>query len=215
MLEFYDFGKAADNKVLSETILHVTPLTVLPLLNGEWGVEDTPLEVEGVDADGNKYADKVSTKNAITCKWLPWGSNRSTAPDVRRGERILIYRAADSASEFYWVCPGLDDHLRRLETVVYLWSADPEGLSDTPATVENSYSLVVSTHEKQLTLQTTQLNGEPFPHTLQLDATKGIFTYTANVGNGFNVESAENTVRGVTCKIVSLNTLLSAALPKS
>lgn len=195
MFNFYDFGIAADNKALEATTLAVTPLTVVPLLNGELGIADQSLEVEGVDFDGNSYSDKLADQNAITCKWLQWGSNRSTPPDVRRGERILIYRAGDSASEFYWVCPGLDDHLRRLETVVYLWNADPDGLSDTPSSVDNSYSLVVSTHKKQLTFQTTQLNGEPFQHTLQLDAEKGIFTYADNVGNGFNVESGENTVR--------------------
>ena len=187
--KLYSFGIAAENKVLSSNELWVVPIEVFPAMEGELGEEISELKHKGVNSFDEPYEVTVKHGQAIPCKWLQWGSNRKTAPDVRRGERILIYRVADGDEEFYWVCPGLDDHLRRLETVLWLFNANPDGLSDQKSDIDSSYAIEFSTHKKLLTLKTTMLNGEPFTHVLQLNTGTGAFTYSDNIKNFVEVDS--------------------------
>jgi hypothetical protein len=190
----YAFGKAANNKELNSNLLEVTPIEILPLLNGRLNTETEELTYEGVNAEGISEKLTINIKSSITCKWLQWGSNRDTAPDVRRGERIMIYRYADSVDQFYWVPTGLDEHLRRLETVVWLFSADPDGLSDEGKTAENSYSISVSTHSKQITIQTVKLNNEPYAYTIQINADYGALVFQDDVGNYIQLDSPETKI---------------------
>lgn len=192
--KLYSFGIAAENKPLTTKTLLVIPIEVLPAMEGELGEESEELKHKGVNSFDEPYEVTVKTRNAIPCKWLQWGSNRDTAPDVRRGERILIFRVGDSDEEFYWVSMGLDDYLRRLETVRYLFNADPDGLSDSEPSPENSYCLEYSTHEKKITLTTTKLNGEPFAYTVQLNTGEGYFTVTDDAKTFIEMDSAEQRI---------------------
>lgn len=188
-LKLYSFGIVLENKPRSINDLLVCPVEILPLLSGELGSEIESLEHKGVDFYGEEYTVKVNARQGIRCKWLSLGSNRVTAPDVRVNERVLIYRFADS-DEYYWKETGLDEHLRRLETVSWLFSADPNGLADTPRSAENSYVFEVSTHDKLITLRTTTLNEEPFAYTFQINTNEGRVTLTDDSGNFFELDSA-------------------------
>lgn len=190
----YSFGVAADNKQLNSHELEVIPLEVFPLTQGAVNSESQEIKYEGVDQEGKIENLSITVKPSITCKWLQWGSNRATPPDVRRGERILIYRYADSDNQYYWKETGLDDHLRRLETVVYLFSADPDGLSNTPRSPENSYSIAISTHTKQISINTVKLNGEPFAYQIQLNTDVGAFVIEDDIGNFIQLDSAEHCI---------------------
>jgi phage baseplate assembly protein gpV len=190
----YSFGVAADNKQLNSNELEVIPLEIFPLTEGAVNSESQDIKYEGVDQEGKVENLSITVKPSITCKWLQWGSNRATPPDVRRGERILIYRYADSDNQYYWKETGLDDHLRRLETVVYLFSADPDGLSNTPRSPENSYSISISTHSKQISINTVKLNGEPFAYQIQLNTDVGALVIEDDIGNFIQLDSAEHCI---------------------
>jgi hypothetical protein len=191
--KFYSVGIIAENKPLSTNDALVVPMEILPLLDGEIGVEDEKIEHKGLDQFDKHYTVSVNSRNALVCHWLQLGSNRKTAPDVRKGERVAIYRFGDS-DIFYWKELGLDDHLRRLETVTYLFSDVPDGTSDEPLTAENCYVVEVSTHQKTITLTTVKTNGEPFAYTMQLNTDVGAFTLTDDVGNYIQLDSADTAI---------------------
>lgn len=191
--KLYSMGLVVENKPRTTTELLVAPIEVLPLLSGGLGVEDEILEDQFKDFYQKEYTVKVKARQALTCKWLPWGSNRASAPDMRIGERVFIYRFADS-DEYYWVDTGLDAHLRRLETVAWLFSADPNGTSDDPRSAENSYLFEVSTHDKLITLKTTSLNGEPFEYTFQFNTGEGRVTLADDDGNYIEFNSTETSI---------------------
>lgn len=191
--KLYSMGLVAENKPRDTSDVLAIPIEILPLLSGGLAVEDEIIEDQFKDFYEKEYTVKVKARQALTCKWLPWGSNRATAPDVRRGERVFIYRFAD-ADEYYWVDSGLDAHLRRLETVAWLFSADPNGTSDDPRTAENSYLFEVSTHDKLITLKTTALNGEPFEYTFQFNTGEGRVTLADNDGNYIEFNSTETSI---------------------
>ena len=81
------------------------------------------------DKKGYVYSDKIETSNSLMAEWLPLGSNRATAPNVRRGERVFLLQYADD-DKYYWVTAGLDPHLRRRETVVFNISNTVDEIDD-------------------------------------------------------------------------------------
>ncbi|WJJ55146.1 hypothetical protein [Xanthomonas phage RTH11] len=186
-MRFYSIGQAANNKRLTDgngrpdRTLEVTPVEQLGQLDGELVSLPFQSEVSGERADGSSYTSKVTLNTALTATWLPMGSNRVTPPDVRRGERVIIWRYKDT-DQFYWTETGWDEHLRRLETVHYRWSATPEPGADMTAGT-NYYHLMVSTHEGMIHLETSEANKEKATFVLQLNTKDGHIALTDNHGN--------------------------------
>ncbi|WP_257292777.1 hypothetical protein, partial [Endozoicomonas sp. ONNA1] len=187
-LKFFSIGIVATNKALSSKHIDVAPIEILPYFDGELNPNPTNVQSSGIDADSVQYVSKVKMDTVIKAQWFSKETNRRTAPDVRRGEQVLIYRYAND-DKFYWVSLGRDDHLRRLETVVWAWSGYPDPNTDIELGPDNSYMLELSTHNKALTLTTSKANGEPFGYTLQLNTGDGNFTITDDVGNIIQLDS--------------------------
>jgi hypothetical protein len=188
----FSTGYAAENKTLSSKELQVFPAEILPYVDGEVIFEPIEIEESGEDYFGEQYTVKVETSLSINCTWLQMGSNRQTPPDIRRGERILIYRYADT-DKYYWATLGMDEHLRRLETVVYAWSNIREGNIEA-LTPDNSYYAEISTHNKHITLQTNKSDGEPFAYTIQIETKEGNVVISDDAGTFIHVESAQRRV---------------------
>lgn len=189
LFNIYSIGYAAENKALGSKELQVFPVEVLPYVDGEILYEPIEVEENGVDYFGEKYSVKVKTSLSINCHWLQWGGNRQTPPDIRRGEKVIMYRYADT-DKYYWLSMGLDEHLRRLETVVYAWSNIREGNIEA-LTPENSYYVEVSTHNKSVTLATNKSDGEPYAFTVQINTKEGGVVITDDADNFIQLESSE------------------------
>lgn len=188
-LRFYSIGIVAQNKNLNSKIIDVTPVEELNLLDGEITGNTVNLSVSSVDHEGKSFSSNVNSNITLKATWLPIGiSNRKTAPDVRRGESVVIYQFGDSA-KYYWSTLKDDTHLRRLETVIYAFSASTK--EDTEQTAENTYYFEISTHKKCCTFHTSKANGEPFSYTVQINSKDGIFIVTDDVGNHFYLNSKD------------------------
>lgn len=198
--QIYSIGIAAANKHLDSDLLQIVPIEITPFGEGELDSKIEEFEGEGKDRFNEDYHVKVSHDRAIEAKWLRiHHTNRRTSPDVRRGERIMVYRHSDSG-EFYWDSMGMDDHLRRLETAIYSWSATPREDEDATAP-EHSYSLEVCTHTKQVTFRTARDpeeggggDGEPFSYTFQFNTGEGAVILTDHVGNWIQLNSADTKI---------------------
>jgi hypothetical protein len=183
----YSLGIAAENKPRSARHLNITPTEALPALDGEINFNPQRETFSGVDSKGDPYEVAVNKDVSLNAEWLPFGSNRVTPPDIRRGEPILIYRMADS-DRYFWECLGLRDDLRRLETVIFAISADPnpnsEGLD-----ISKCYFIEVSSHDKMVTLGTSKANGEPFAYTAQFNTGTGEFVLEDDIGDHLYLNS--------------------------
>lgn len=189
-------GIVADNKAMQDANgkwnyeVTVTPIESMGMLDGEIKSQPTNVEVSGVDHAGNNFSSKATVDATITATWLPFGSNRVTAPDVRRGVRVLLWQAANS-DKYYWTNAGLDGNLFKLETVIFAFSATKnEGVGGLD--LDKCYYIEVSTHSKAITLQTSSDNGEPFEYTFQFNTAEGAVTLADDVGNFFQLDSAEH-----------------------
>lgn len=185
-------GHAASNLPLDSNMLEVYPVEEMGYADGEINDHRETIEMTGVDADGNEYKDSIQTSNTIVAEWLPFGSNRYTAPNVRRGEKVILWQYAD-VDKYYWTIMGTEPYLRRLETVVWNFS-NTRDESTTKLDSSNSYSVIVSTHTKEITVQTTKSDGESYEYIAKIDADKGIFVVTDDIGNQISIESGERRV---------------------
>lgn len=189
----YAVGTAAENKALKSKTLKVTPHEQLPFLDGELRENPTPLAYASTDADGLQSQGQVFSDNVVEALWLPENSNRVTAPDIRRGERILLYRYGD-AEQIYWRPMGLDEHLRKLETVVLAISANPTEGNEV-LDPSQCYFIEISSHLQHIVLQTCKAGGELVAYTLKLDMAAGQFVMMDDMGNHMFMDSQEAHLR--------------------
>jgi hypothetical protein len=180
-LKFYSYGIVAASKKLGSKEVEVTPTEELPFLDGQVSITSESITGKGVDSTGAAYSSSVKSGLTLTATWLSLSvSNRLTAPDVRTGESVVLMQFGD-ADKYYWMTTREDMSLRRLETVIYGWSAtDAEG-----ATInqETMYWLEINTHRGVVHFHTSAAHGEPYTTDLQIDTANGIFTFMNNVGD--------------------------------
>lgn len=191
LFHHYSIGIVAENAQMSSHEILVTPIEHLSFLDGEIRSNPTQQSAQGVDASGRNYTVNVIHDNCIQATWLDIsGSNRITPPNVRRGERVSIYRYGD-ADKFYWSALGLDNKLRKLETVTHAYSGTQDN-SDDELTATNSYLTEVSTHKKTITVSTSKKNGEVAGYTVQIDAGRGLIHIQDDQGQVFELDTTNH-----------------------
>lgn len=191
LLHMYSIGVAANNKEIGSDILYVTPIEAVMMQNGELISNPFKQSTQGEDADGNTYNTSVNTDAAIKCTWKR-DSNRRTSPDVRRGERVMIWRYADR-DEYMWESLGQDDHLRKLETVVLGISGTPDESADGTES-SKGYYIEMSSHKGMITIQTSTENGEKTTTAIQMNGMGGMITIVDGNGNNFHINTGETIV---------------------
>lgn len=183
---------AAINLPLDSNFLEVYPVEEIGYVTADVHDERETHVESGEDAYGNAYMDEVETSNCIVAEWLPWGSNRYTAPNVRRGEKVILWQY-DEVDKYYWTVMGTEDYLRRLETVVWNFS-NTRDESVKKLTKDNSYTAIVSTHTKEITIQTSKSDGEQFEYIIRLDTKNNLFIVTDDDNNQITLESGERRI---------------------
>lgn len=185
----YSVGIVAVNKPLNSKDIEVTPIEVLPMLDGEVTDNLTTTVSKGKGLDDASF--ESTTRSAITLKatWMPFGSNRRTAPDVRRGEKVMIYRFGDS-DKYYWKELEYDEKLRKKETIIFAISNTDDEAADADA--DNTYYFTFSTHSKTVALHTSTSDGEPVGYDFVFNTEDGNVVLTDTNDNSFFLDSTEN-----------------------
>lgn len=183
-------GVVAENKLRTTNEVEVLLNELNPFLHGELKSDTVEDIAEGVDRQGNSFSVMAKMSNTIKAKWKGDGTNRTSAPDVRRGERVEVWQFSN-ADQYYWSVlrePG--SNVRRLETVVTTFN-NSQDESQTESTKNNSWYNEVSTHDGHMTIKTNKSNGEPFAYTIQLNAKEGNFVIADDAGLYIQANSAE------------------------
>jgi len=187
IISIYSLGTVAENKLPDTDVVEIYPNETLPLMDGELDVSISPVESSGIDREGRGYTASANVANTLSCKWLK-STFRDTCPDVRRGERVLIINIGNSM-DFWFIPLGLDDHLRRLETVRFSISAFPENEDEDPS-VDNRYFIELSSHKKTITVSTSMRNGEVASYVMQLNMDIGHATLVDNTEQIIQMDTA-------------------------
>lgn len=180
MFRLVAVGTAAENLKLGSVELMVNPHEKLGFQDGETVDRVVTMEYGHQNSDGKENSGVAFVSDNHPATWLP-DSNRKTPPNIRRGERVKIYQFG-SNDKYYWRVFGLDDHLRRLETVVFGINANPsEGQDGNDP--ENMYFVEWSSHKKMITLSTSKKNGEFCTYDVQFDMASGRIVIQDDQGN--------------------------------
>lgn len=191
-LHFYSIGIVAVNKPLSSKEIEVTCTETAPMLSGEITDNKVTVKAEATDSDGSAYQVEMESTVTIKATWLPInGSNRLTAPDVRRGEVVIVYQFAD-ADKYFWATLKDDMHLRKLETVIYAFSATQD--ENAPVDSDNYYFVEISTHKKIIHISTSKANGEFCSYDIQINAGDGFIMIQDDIGNYIGFDSQANQI---------------------
>lgn len=186
-------GQVAAHKVLNSVEIEVYPIEHSPIASGELNSTQGEYKATVSSKAGATNESVVATSATWKAEWLPIGdSNRQTAPDVRRGELVMIYQFADR-DKYYWATLASDLNFRKLETVVWAFSATKEE-GATPNS-DNCYFIEISTHKGLIHIHTTQKNGEYCGYDIQLNTKEGRFVIADTVGNELLLDSTENQFR--------------------
>jgi hypothetical protein len=187
-------GFVAANKERGTDMVEVWPAELMPELNDDLTPATQDLSFTGISCDKKPYRVQLKRGFTLECKW--YGDklgNRVTAPDVRRGERVNIYQVGDSEL-YYWESLGIDQHLRRLETIIETISDIPDN-DDTVPDDTNTWTIEKNTHEGHITIRTTQSNGEKAAWTVQIDGADGKVVIEDQKGNHIFVDSVEDHIQ--------------------
>lgn len=183
---FYSVGRVAANMPLDSDLIEVTPTEDFPFMEGELTDHSEKQTVKGQREDGSAFSVSVQQSNTIQAKWLRNHDNRLTPPNVRRGETVILYQFGD-ADKYYWTTQLIDSKLRRLETVIYGWSAS--AVEDDPVDSDHMYYFELSTHKKLVTFHTSKVNGEFTAYDIQINTQDGTILIQDDMGNYISLDS--------------------------
>lgn len=186
-LKLYSLGIVVNDKLRDSDIIDVYPVEDMPFINGK--IKDYKQSVTGNvnDSKGVSKPLNIDMGAVIKAKWIPYGgSNRSSSPDVTKNETVLVFRFGET-NKFYWTTVFNEPSIRRLETVVHRYGATSEygvELDDS-----NSYTLIVSAHDRFIRLTTSNKNKEVVKYQLLLDLNKGTIGINDDQQNDIIIDS--------------------------
>ena len=192
-LRFYSFGLVTADKKEGTNSTWVTPTEAVPFMDGDVTSKVTTFTAKGVNKDGKPYTVKLKGSTSVRAEWLPWNSNRYTAPDLKEGELVILMKFGD-VDRYYWISTGMTDDLRRLESIMWGASAEPDPSKEL-IPYENIYTVEVDTKRKYIKINTTKANNEPFAYVIELDTEYGKFTVKDDDGNHIFLDSAKNIIQ--------------------
>lgn len=204
MFRLVSVGTASENLPLNSSQLVVSPHEKLAFMDGQTAERVDAMEYGHQNSDGKENSGVAFVSDTLTAEWLPT-SNRKTPPNIRRGERVKIYQFG-SNPKYYWRVMGLDDHLRRLETVVFGINANPSESQD-GFNPDDMYFIEWSAHKKMITLSTSKKNGEFCTYDVQFDMASGKIIIQDDQGNHilFDTKNTHILIKNMLGAFIELN----------
>ena len=193
----YSIGIVAEDKPVGSDDIEVVPSELIVDANGDIAAREK-ITSNITSPFGEKETINVETGNAITARWLSFGSNRGSAPDVCKGESVLLfyYRGTD---QYYWLPLFFEPELRKKETVVYYFAnkTSASGTSNSASVtasdlLKQGYYFKVDTRDKKISLHTPNNDGEPAKYNVVLDIKQGVFTLEDDKENKLTIDSVNS-----------------------
>ena len=185
-------GVATENLQPGSRTLPITLAEMFPAQAGEITSRYDTQEITGQNAEGTSYASKATTTSSITAEWLPFGSNRISAPNIRRNEAVLVWATADH-SEYRWTALGDHDDYRNTEIVIFGFRAAKD-YEKKPNTTDSMYCFEVNTERGLIAVSTTTDRGEFTRTALVWDTAEGTWTYEDGVKNKICSDAKERMI---------------------
>lgn len=189
---YIGMGTVSENKPLGSRVILYRPVEENPLTPGDMVSENLRLESKFKDSKGIEKTATLYTNTSRDALWLPDDSFRLTAPDVRRGEKVKLYRYGDQV-QVYWKEMGDGKGKRRGETIILGASGRldlPNSTkSEKDAIIEEHYRIEMSGHQRIINISTAAANKEVSVYSLLLDGGNGIISLADAEGNELTLDT--------------------------
>lgn len=193
-LRFYSFGIVIKDKEINTSDIEVTPIEMLPLLSGKLEDISENYKFKLPDSNGVIRSVDVTSVSSLSARWWSLAtSNRATAPDVCKGETVLLLKYAD-VEDIYWTSLFFEPKLRKLETVCYMYSNEKTPLKAFDK--NSSYWFQVDTRNKTVQLHTSANDTEACEYDIILDCGAGTLIIKDSLGNYFTLYSKDGKLVG-------------------
>ncbi len=206
---FDSIGTVANNKLYDTNKIKVFPIEHLAEYDGNITDEDDRTKKDGnvikkkqsgnvsnsdnsknkktntktnvVDSGNKKSAGNADKKMYVEAEWIDLGgSNRKTAPDVKKGETVVLYRFGD-ANRWFWSSLQYESDLRRKESVLHIYgNTDEHGVT---LDNTNSYFTLMDTVNKLIHIHTSDNDGEVTTFDIKLNTKEGYLEVIDGNGN--------------------------------
>lgn len=190
VLECFGVGTVTEDKNTDTDEVLVYCPALFPDADGETSATTERVTVDSDTPTGDTRSSTGLRSNSIPCVWLPFNTNRVTAPDVRVGSKVVVYKFKGT-STYRWMYFGMDGTLR-LETIIWAISASPKVDADIPFDTDHYYMFLISSHTKKMQILTGQGNGEATSYAVTLDMGEGGFSFVDGEKNALVLNSMEH-----------------------
>jgi hypothetical protein len=188
-LKLYSLGIVIEDKKDESDYIKANPTETISFSNDILTDDDKKYQTETANSKNVKSKDKLTGGSSLVAKWVPFGqSNRISAPDVVKGETVILFKYADD-DDYYWTTIFREPSLRRLEHVLYAYSDLKDG--NKAFDKNSSYWIEISTKKKHIHLHTSKSNEEPYGYDVKIDTARGKLTIDDNAGNSIFINSKE------------------------
>lgn len=184
-------GRVVANKERDSFLVKIHPFEIIPHAPEELDDSTVDRKKEGIDHVGKKYSVTVVEQSWLEAEWIG-KTYFEKAPDVAKGELVMVYRSGDSDS-FYWDVFGRNDSHRKQEDVVISFSAkkDYDPGEPVPKDETNSYRFRINTYDKFVEFTTSEDNGEVTTYKMRFDMAEGTFELVDKETNRFYLNTLE------------------------
>lgn len=187
----YYIGYVAEDKAANSAEISVFVPELLPGVTGALGAAQSTERFSVTTATGAELGGRAKVSNSIKAIYRGT-SNRKYAPDVVKGEQVLITKFAD-ADQYYWESLGRDAALRKLETL-RIEVSDSEDIVKV-LTDDNTYYWELDTRNGRVRIKTAKSNGESYAYDFHIDTKQSTATLKDDSGNEFLIDSKIPRVR--------------------
>jgi len=200
LLRIYSLGYVAEDYVEDNPFLNVVPIEDITDITGN--LTDSVLEEnENIDND-NKIEKTIKQKGyTVRAKWFNlMEPNRLTAPNLCKGETVILWRYANS-DIYLWTNMYNELDKRKLEKATYVFSNKRSIAGDINAV----YYFTIDTINKRIRLHTDASDGELTTYDIDIDTKNGIFTIIDGKDNQIELDSANDKLTITINKDIEMN----------
>lgn len=198
----YGYGSVAIDKPEGTNIIEVFLKDKMYASEGDIA-ETKDLTVTTTNNENIVKTENISTKKTVPARWAAINQpNRSSSPDVRKNETVLVYRYGTN-DDYYWDKIFTEYNLRGKEHVSFAFK-NTDDLVD--INIDNCYFLTFSTKHKFIQLHTATNDGEKVGYDIVLDTENSILTTIDTRENQMVLKSLEDDYTITTNKKINLNT---------
>jgi len=200
-LIMYSLAYVVEDSIEDNPHIKVHPIEIISDHTGSTNEVATE-NINTKDINGNNINVIANKAMSITAKWVNFMEpNRLTAPNVKKGETVMLWKYA--GDRYFWTTFYNELDLRTREKATYVFS-NKSGIKDA-SKISQLYYYTIDTINKFIRLHTDSKDGEATSYDIEINTKEGLLTILDGEGNQIELNSVSGELTIDTNKAVTIN----------